>query len=211
MSTATNRMKFSEFVDLLLARLYDLDQESPGGKVYFDLNAAARQLIVPVPPGWVFDAGKVLESRGLAQCVFTLGGGCHAVLTGEGRLYVEEERGTGIIHKFHESPQNYVVVSGSSNQVVVGGSQSGVTQTATVERERQPAFELLESIERQLKADTTLDDQERSDLLADVGMIRGQLSKRQPNRVALAALLEPLSKVASIGGFVMNLIKLLNP
>jgi hypothetical protein len=210
MSTAT-KMKFSEFVDLLLARLYELEQQSQTGNEYLDLNEIARQLVSPIPSGWVFDAGKVLESRNLAQCVFTLGGGCHAMLTGEGRIYVEEERGTGIIRQFHQSPQNYVVVSGSSNQVVVGDSQSGVTQTLTVERERRPAFELLDAIENQLKTDPTIDEPEKEDLLTDVGMIRGQLRKREPNRVALAALLEPLSKVASVGGFVLNLIKLLNP
>jgi hypothetical protein len=41
-------------------------------------------------------------------------------------------------------------------------------------------------------------------------MVEGQLRKREPNRSAIAALLEPLSQIASIAGFVANLIGLIN-
>jgi hypothetical protein len=208
MATET-KMRFSEFVDLLLATLYRQEEQTPGtgpGQ-YIDLNALSRQFKEPVPFQWVFDAAKVLESRALVRCMFTMRG-VLAQLTGEGRLYVEEDHGTGIIKQFKELPQNFVVVSGTGNQVVVGGNQTEVHQS--IEQERQPAFELLDEISKQLKQDATLTSQEKEDLLSDVDMIRGQLKRREPNRPALAALLEPLSKVASIAGFVLNLIKLLN-
>ena len=56
-----------------------------------------------------------------------------------------------------------------------------------------------------------MSDSEREDLLTDVQMVEQQLRKREPNRAVLAALLEPLSRVASIGGFVADLVRLLNP
>jgi len=52
--------------------------------------------------------------------------------------------------------------------------------------------------------------QVKKDLLTDVETIRKQLEKREPNRVVLASLLEPLSQIASIAGAVANLIALIN-
>ena len=212
MPTAT-KLRFSEFIDLILARLHELENSSGGSGKFFDVNLIAKELAQPVPISWIFDAGKVLESRGLIRAIFAMGGTCLAQLTGEGRLYVENEQGTGIIKQYHESPQNFVVVnvSGNHNQIVAGHNSGAVNQTLTIEQEREPAFQLLQEIERQLKSDASLESHEKDDLLADVAMIRGQLKKREPNRPALAALLEPLSQVASVAGFVANLIQLLNP
>ena len=93
----------------------------------------------------------------------------------------------------------------------MSGNEATITQTMTIEEERKPAFEILSQIEAQLKRDSSLSDQEREDLVTNVDMIRGQLRKREPSRLALAALLQPLGQVASVAGFVVNLIKLLNP
>ncbi len=204
-----NKLKFSEFIDLILARLYELEQTEGGGS-FFDLNAIAKELKEAPPQQWVFDAGKVLESRGLAQVVFTMGGGCHAMLAGEGRLFVEQEQGTGIIKQYHQAPQNYVVIRGSGNQVVVGGDQGTITQSMSIEKEREPAFKLLEQIRDRLGNDASLGEAEKKDLLTDVQGIEQQLKKREPNRQALAGLLESLSQVASVAGHVANLIRLFN-
>ena len=201
--------KFSEFIDLLLARLYDLERQSGPGTL-FDLNVLARELNVNVPLQWVFDAGKVLESRGWAEVLFTFGGGCHARLTGEGRLYVEEERGTGIIKRYRAAPAQFITVSGTGNQVIVGNPKGSVSQVSTVEEQRAPAFSVLQQLEHLLDSDGDLTDSERADLLADVEMIRQQLRKRTPNRGALAALLEPLSNVTSASGLVADLVRLFN-
>lgn len=208
MAVAT-KMKFGEFVDLLLARLYELEQSEGGNFEYFDLEAIARELREPVPPQWVFDAANVLEARMLASCAVSFEG-ASAHLTGQGRLYVEEEKGTGIIRKFHEAPQNFVVVSGTGNQVnVAGGTQSVNSQTATIEQ--QPlVFQLLRKIQEKLEHDGSLGERQKQDLLTDFAAVESQLRKREPNRPALAALLEPLSSVASIAGLVVDLIKFLN-
>jgi hypothetical protein len=201
-------MKFSEFIDLLLVRLYDLERQGGAGTL-FDLNEIVRALSVNVPPQWVFDAGKVLESRGWAEVLFTFGGGCHARLTGEGRLYVEEERGTGIIKRYRAAPTQFINVSGTGNQVVVG-HPGGVSQVSTIEGQRAPAFAVLEQLKHELSSDPDLTEADRADLLADVEMIGQQLRKREPNRAALAALLESLSNVTSVAGLVADLVRLFN-
>ena len=207
--TGQTSLKFGQFLDLLMARLVERQTEAPAGTL-IDLNQVARDLKVEVPDQWVFDAGKVLESRGWAQVIFTFGGGCHARLTGEGRLYVEEERGTGIIHEYHREPDRFISVSGTNNQVIIGSTIGTVSQSVTIEQERAPSFRLLDRIKDVLRRDPTLNDSERQDLLSDVQMVEQQLKRREPNRAVLAALLEPLSRVASIGGFVADLIRLFN-
>ena len=94
--TSQTALKFGQFIDLIMARLLEREQETPAGYL-IDLNHVARELNVNVPDQWVFDAGNVLESRGWAQVIFTFGGRCQARLTGEGRLDVEEERGNARI------------------------------------------------------------------------------------------------------------------
>lgn len=208
--TTRTTLKFGQFIDLLMARVLEREREAPSGALV-DLNEVARELNVGVPDQWIFDAGKVLESRGWAQVIFTMGGGCHARLTGEGRLYVEEERGTGIIREYHEAPAQFISVSGTANQVIVGSATGGVSHAVTIEQERAPAFRLLSQLKDALQRDPAMGDSEREDLLSDIQMIEQQLRKREPNRAALAALLEPLSRVASIAGFVADLVRLLNP
>ena len=164
--TGQTSLTFGRFLDLLMARLVERETEAPAGTL-IDLNQVARDLKVDVPDQWVFDAGKVLESRGWAQVIFTFGGGCHARLTGEGHLYVEEERGTGIIHEYHQAPDRFVRVSGTNNQVIIGSSIGTVSQEAvTIELERAPSFRLLDQIKDVLRRDPILSDSERQDPLS---------------------------------------------
>ena len=200
--------KFTEFVDLILARLYEAEQSNQG-ESFFDLNEIARGLKARIPEDWIFDAGKVLESRGLAQVTYFFGGGCLARLTGEGRMYVEEERGS-VIRQYHQDPNQFVVVVGDSNQVAVTGTAGTVTQTAEL-KERRPAFEVLDRISEILQQDRSLEAKEKEELLADVEAVRGQFKKREPNRAAIAALLEPLSQISSIAAAIASLVRLLTP
>ena len=64
--------KFTDFVDLLLVALYEADQ-SDNGDGFQDLGALAATIKGDVPRDWVFDAAKVLETRMLADCIFTFG------------------------------------------------------------------------------------------------------------------------------------------
>lgn len=208
-ATPSRRLTFSEFIDLLLTRLYELEQ-AEGGGVFYDLNEIADELKAEVPSQWVYDAGRVLETQGLARCLFAMGGYSAGMITGEGRLFVEQQRGSGIIREYRSAPENFVVVSGSGNQVTVG-TRGNVHQSVSVETERRPAFDLLDEIQRLIESDVSLSDTEKSDLLADVDVVRGQLKKREPNLPAVAAILDPLSRITSLAGSIANLINLLNP
>ena len=106
------------------------------------------------------------------QAIFAFGGFCQASLTGEGRLYVEEEQ--GFVKQIHESPQHYFLnVSGSNNQVVVGVlTRRNVQQHMTVEESRRPAFSVLDEIEETLNKDSTLEPASKADLLADLDAVR---------------------------------------
>jgi hypothetical protein len=201
---------FSQFVDLLLVGLHDAEPGSTGRLI--DLYAIADQLRTTVPPDWVVDAAKVMQSRGLAL-VSINSRGCYARLTGEGRLYVEQRKGTGIIDQYRQDPHQFVQhvhVSGSSNNVVVGAGMSDVQQDATGGQENARILEVLRDMERRVKADATLGDAERDDALSDVESVRTQLRKGKPNRTVLAALLDSLGRIASIGVQVMTLIKMIN-
>ncbi len=206
MSTAT-KMKFSEFIDLLLAALSDRDQQPGGSERFHDLYEIARKLKEPVPDKWIFDAAKVLEARDLIQAVFSFGA-AHAQLTGQGRLYVEEERGTGIIHRFHQERDHFIFRGEDEGDAVSEGSTVG--RPIDVEKERRAVFTLLDRIEELLKKERFLNAKERQDLLADLESVRGQLRKREPNRTALAELLAPLNYISSVRGVAANLIQLIN-
>jgi len=139
--TTSIKLKFSQFIDLLLARLYEAQRQNPDGMV--DLNEIAADLRESVPDDWVVDAAKVMQARGLADCIISYGA-CHARLTGEGMLFVEEDRGSGIIRQYRQEPAQFfqhVHVSGSGHhQVIVGSSQTGITQSSTGEQERPHAW-----------------------------------------------------------------------
>jgi hypothetical protein len=208
---AAQQLKFIEFVDLILARLYERDKQEPGA--LFDLNEISAELNGNVPEAWVIDAAKVLQTRGLIMPLITFGG-ITAQLTGEGRVYVEEEKGTGIIKRYHHDPAPYIQVHvhGDNNQTVVGTTQGNVaqSQTTAIEKEREPAFKLLREIEDGVGKDKNLIDEERKQLRDDIDHIRQQLKRREPNRPVLAALLGPISQVTSVASQVVSLIRLLN-
>jgi hypothetical protein len=198
--------KFSEFVDLLLVKLYELDREQ-GQSGFFDLNRLATDIKGDVPREWVFDAAKVLETRALADCIFTFGG-THAKISGEGRLYVEE--GRGITKKVQEAPSTYYVnINGSNNQVVAGHNATEIRQTA-VTNDQTPVAALLKEIDERIQSDAGLPKESREEALVLTDVVRREIKKIEPNRTLLGAVLDPLSKISSIAGNVATLIKLFN-
>ena len=211
MST-TQKMTYSEFIDLLLARLYDLDRQSDGEGAFGDLNALAGQLNSPVPPAWVADAGRVLEAQGLVRCAFGFGGTGFGEITGLGRLFVERDQGSGIIRDYKNDPQKYFKISATGNdQQNVVGNDLKSTSEVSIENQRQPAFEALSALQEKLQEEKSLDPAEKKDMSSDLNMVRLQLKRREPNRSALAALLAPVGRVTSLAGSVGNLLRFLNP
>jgi hypothetical protein len=197
--------KFTEFVDLLLVALYEADQ-SDVGEGFQNLEALAATIKGVVPRDWVFDAAKVLQTRALADCLFTFGG-TRGKITGQGRLYVES--GQGFTKTAQESHATYyVTVSGSGNQVVTG-QNSSVVQTMN-QLESSPALRLLDEIGEKIQKDNTLDGPSKLEATTYTDLLRFEVKKAEPNRTLIATLLESLSKIASIAGNVASFIRLLN-
>jgi hypothetical protein len=199
-------LSFTEFVELMLARLVEADRQQPGA--YVDLVPLAEELKQETPQAWIFDARTALEQRGLVRALKVLGRTAPAMLTGEGRLYVEQGGETGIINEYTHHRSNFVIVTGSNNQIAVGveGDVHQTSVTAGVPRE---AFDLLDRIEELISSDQSLVDEDRNEALDDVRAARGQLEKKEPNKRAAIALLDPLAKIATVGGFIAKILSLL--
>jgi hypothetical protein len=199
-------MKFIQFVEILLVRLYELDQIEPG---FYSLNEIADELLDrdKVPEQWVFDAGKILESRGWAKCIFTLGGECDASITGEGRIYVEEEKGTGTIKEYMGNPK--IFLTGEINQIELSSRDRRVSQASDLTM-RKPNFELLDKIVDRIRQTKEIQNEQKEELIESVEMVKKLLNKPEPNRSAIAALLQPLGDVASLTSLVFTLIDRIN-
>jgi hypothetical protein len=203
---ARDQLTFTEFLDLMLARVVDADREQPGA--YVDLVGLANDLRQDVPQQWVFDVCEALQARGLVDSLRAFGGTASARLTGEGRLYVEQGGSTGIISEYRRDPTYFVIVSGSGHQVAVGTGGS-VTQTSTADGIPTEVWDLLGRIEDGIRAMGDLTAEERNRALADVQTARQQLDRPEPNKRAAAALLDPLAKIAAIAAFVTKVGELL--
>lgn len=199
-------LTFTQFVELILARLYEADRQQPGH--YVDLFMLAEELRQDVPDDWVREARDALQNRDLIHSFKVSGRIAEAKLTGEGRLYVEQGGDTGIIDEYKQHPTNFVIVTGSRAQVAVG-TGGNVTQTSVQGKVPDEAWELLDLIENEVRDADGLSHQERQDALTDVKTARAQLERPEPNKQAAIAILDPLAKVSSIGSFVAKLGELL--
>lgn len=171
------------------------------------MDALARSIKGDIPTEWVFDAAKVLEARALADCRIN-SMGTFAKISGEGRLYVEE--GRGITQKIQESPANfYVTVTGDKNNIVTGQVATGIQQGVASD-DQTPVGRLLTEISKGIKADSELSESDRKEALDYAELIRKETRKHEPNRSLIAAVLDPLSKIASIAGNIATLMKYLN-
>jgi hypothetical protein len=198
---------FSGFIDLLLARLYDIERQQEQGK-FWSLNSIASQMKEKIPTIWVLDAARIMESRGLVTAIYTFGGNVRAELSGDGRMYVEENRGTGVIAEYKKHPSRFFAAKPQTGR---SGSARPLERKATLAEERKPLFDVIGKMKHGLRQDKSLSAESRSDALRDLATIEEQLKKREPNRSAIAALLEPLSRIGSIADHIANVITLINP
>ena len=199
-------LAFSDFVDLVLVRLYELDKIDTSS--FVDLTTVYDEINGDVPKSWLIDAAKVLQARSLAQVMIN-SKGVYAHISGEGRLYIERGEGKQKAEEVETNRSNYfhISVSGNNNQII-GGQQTGsATLTMSNAQGRSPWSDEVDAIEERLHKDTALSAEERDQALSYVRVIRGELRKREPNRTILAAVLEPLSQIISIVGQVAALIR----
>jgi hypothetical protein len=190
-----DKLTFTAYTDLLLARLYEAEQRNSSVQPFDAYELMADITEQGVPREWAWEAAKWIADHGLGHDFLTMGS-ADTRLTAEGRMYVEAERGTGVISQYHEAPQ-FVLVYGDSNQVSVGHGQT-VTQTISGDFSKEEVSELLDQAEAALEADTALTDTDRDDALADVASMRAQIAKAAPNRQVLTALATGLGSVASL-------------
>jgi hypothetical protein len=202
-------VSFTDFIEFLLWRLYVEESRHGAGQLY-DLNVIADELLEPADPQWLIDAGKVLESRGLATTAFALGGYGSGMLTGEGRLLVEERLNTegSFISKLAEHPERYVHWPETGANV---SDSVSIRVYRSIEEERRPALTALRQLDEQIDLLAGIDqidmsDEERRDLHADVETIRAQLRKREPNLPLIAGLLDPItSRWPGLAGYAARL------
>jgi hypothetical protein len=208
MKTATKHNSFSRFLDLLLARLYEMESIHGTG-IYFSLNNIAEEIKEPSPWEWIFDAAKVLESRGMIQCIHTPGGIFEAILTGEGRLFVEERKGSGIIEKYFSSPDLFIKQkkNGKKTQTAMQGTAE-FPQTLSIKD--SPMFKLLKDIEDSVKKEESLGEKDKKDILVDIKTIKTQMEKREPNYHVLSAIIHSLGNYHFMAGKIAFLVRLLN-
>jgi hypothetical protein len=180
----SQRLSFSQFLDFLVWSLYAYESAFGAGQ-FRDLREFASNLRAPVDQQWVLDAGKVLESRGLARCIFSLGGHVEAMLTGEGRLLAEEllNREGSFVAELVEHPAEYVHWT---------EPQPASEEAESLEQERAPVFVALNELETAVTR-SAISDGDKADLLADVETLRTQLRKRDPHLPVVADLLESIS------------------
>lgn len=198
-------LSFSAFVELVLVRVAEADRVEPGE--YHDLFELVEFLRLEVDDEWVYDAGKILDDRGLVTWLKVLDRPTNVRLTGEGRLYVERGGDTGVIRQYERQPSLFVVnVTGEGHNVAV--SQTGAVSQVS-NRETNELLVLVEEIERELERDDSLSAEDKAGFRTDLDAVRGQLLKPEPNRKALRSLLEPMAGIASVGSFVTSLLEIL--
>jgi len=194
---------FTEFLDLVLVRLYEFGDR--GG--FHSVNTIADELRSPVPHDWSAKAANVLKDRGLVNAYVSAGDSAGATITGEGMLYVESKsHETSVIETYRTQPSIYINVTGGSNQFAVTESGS-ITQTQVVGNQAE-ILALLERIVDALRTAPIADD-EREDYLVEIETAKRQLTKRTPNLAAARALLEPLGSVAAISELVLAALRLI--
>ena len=120
-------------------------------------------------------------------------------MTGRGRVFVEQEEGTGVIREYQED--QLVVVVGDGNQVAVGHGQT-VQQSGTFEKEE--VLEWLDEPEKRLNA-SDLPVGERTDALADVETSRAQMKKAKPNLAVIKTTLATLSAIGVVADLAEKL------
>ncbi|MFA5404742.1 MAG: hypothetical protein WC358_07390 [Ignavibacteria bacterium] len=198
-------LTFTEYVTLLLTQLYDYELKNRPGE-YINLGDLSNNFKQKIPNQWAFDAGKVLESRGLAKCIFALGGLAMASLTGEGRMFIEKARDeeNNVAKVFKDKPETYINIQADNVNIATGNNN---TQTINIESGRKELFDILKEIKEYINKSGI---ENKNDLISDLDSIESQIKKKEPNKSIIADLLEPFGKIIDIAGKVANFINLIN-
>jgi len=199
----TEKLTFTAYTDLVLARLYEMEQN--GERPLANVVELMADLADVAPTEWPWEAAMHLVKTGLVHDFLSMGSP-DVEINANGRL--RAEAGAGIIGDYQRSPQ-LVLVYGDANQVAVGHGQT-VAQTVLGDFSKEEVRELLDEAEATLEADTTLTGADRQGALTDVAAMRGQLAKENPNRAALSALAAGLPTLASLADIAEKIRQLVS-
>ncbi len=200
-------LSFTEFVDFLLVRLYDLDRDE-GGQ-FQDVDALAAELRADVPDRWPYQAIESLKRRGWVDASMSTDQGTYASITGDGRLYVEgRQHETEVIERYRQQPANYVYVEGNVGNLAVGtaGDVSQISLSGDVQAQ---ALGIVAEMRDALNGDDSLDEETREEALGDVSALEGQIKRRKLNKNVVVGLIGSLSGIASVAQLGIKLGELL--
>lgn len=189
-------MRLTDLSELLLARLYELGNESPGA--IFNADEICSEFGETNKVN-VMHAVQALKNRGLVLASISLGPTSHAGINAEGRIFVESGS-SAIIQRYQKQPDLYVNITGSPNAQVVVGSQN-VTQTNTTAN-YQLAYAAIEEIRRATR-NASLPAVVRSDALQDVATLEAQIQKQKPDSSIIEKSLQNLANIATIATAVV--------
>ncbi|WP_123784096.1 hypothetical protein [Corallococcus macrosporus] len=194
------KLTFTELVELMLARTYELAEEHGHGGYRVDLMAVGKELGADLESSR--QATQALEERGLINCLRAIGGFCNGHISASGRLFVENGGKTGVIGRYHQDRSAFIYVSNSPGANVNAGNigSSQVSNVAVADDAN-----ILRQVRETLMRDASLKPAERQDALAEVQIVEAQLAKSKPNKGALRDSLDTLGRISSVGSFVVKL------
>lgn len=207
-------MTTTELAELFLVFLYKKAEEEGYDKIH-SFNDFARELGID-DLGKIRNAATVLKDRGLIQnVIYAVGGNIAAAISGEGSLFVERGGDTGVIKRFKENPENYIininqstVFHGNVAQSTVTTHSRDVSQSIIINKDIEG---IISQIIGALQKDDSINSNERDDLLRDIEVLKIQLSKNKKDKGHIDSLLSKLSEIASISSLIIQLKDVIGP
>jgi hypothetical protein len=200
-------MTTEELAELFLAHLYELADEAPHPNYLFSLNDFAPKLGL-TDREELQKAINYLGDRGfIILASFDMFGGISAGITIEGSTFVERGGETGVIEQYRKNSQPVVgVPSDLSLPILEPERTEGVNEEKDSSLFALHAVEaILEDIANVLERDTTVEAEDKKDLLSDLATIRIQLGRNIKNRQIIHMILGNLSNIPSIAPFITGL------
>jgi hypothetical protein len=126
-----------------------------------------------------------------------------AKITSKGITYAE---GDSYSHKGNNIINHYNVVNSPQANIVVNSHQIAITQT-----QGEQAVEIIKQIRETIAKDESVAVALRTEILECLTEIESSLENKKTPKFAMKSLLGMGSDIASISGFVLNLVQLLIP
>ncbi len=199
-------MTTEELAELFLTHLYDLSESAPHPYFLFSVNDFAPRFGV-TNRAELERAIHYLGDRGLIILAsMDMISGISAGITMEGSVFVEKGGETGIIGKYRENPDKFIVDLPHPFEAAPSPVSGPVPNEVRKPFYAGRAIEaILLDIEEMLTVDTDLVTETRKDLLSDLATLKIQMSRNVKNKGVIGALLGNLSGIRSIAPLVTGL------